>query len=199
MDPISIALSVAGLGMSIFGGFGSASATKEAAQYSQQEAAVSQDEARQQQGINDLKQQQMELEARRTQIENIRNAQRAAAVGLNNATNQGAQFGSGIQGAEGGIFSNALFNMQGVNQAVEIGRGINTFNKNISADRITMAGLEGKIASAKGAAADDAAWASLGGALMKAAPVAGQIGKGFSPNFNFLFGGGSPSGYGTGK
>lgn len=190
MDPISATLGVIGLGMQIFGGIG---ASKTAGQ----EAQVSQDEARQEQGINDTKQAAMELNGQRTQLENIRNNQRARAMAENSAVNQGAQFGSGLQGGLAQINDQSMFNMQGVNDALQTGRTINQFNKNISSDKQQMAVLGGTMATDQGIS-------SLGGAIMKAGPMVGQMGTsafGQIKSSNFgqsLFGGGSPSGYGIG-
>ena len=151
--------------MSIFGGMSQSKTAGE-------ESKVAQDEAKQEQSINNLKQQQMEIEGRRSQIENIRNVQRARAMGLEAATTQGAQYGSGLQGGLASVTNQGLFNMQGVEQGLAIGRGINTYNQNISQDKIQMASLKGQEAT-------NAAWSSLGGALIKAGPVIGSFAKGF--------------------
>lgn len=181
MDPISLAIGAVGLGMQIFGGISSS-------QNAHQQAAVSQDVARQEQGINDAKQQAMELQGRRAQMENVRNVQRARAQAVQNATTQGAQFGSGLQGGLAQVTDQGLFNMQGVNDALQTGRQINTYNTAISGDKQQLASLGAD-------AATDAGISSLGGALLKSGPMIGQMTKGFG-NMS-LFGGGSPSGYGA--
>ena len=184
MDPISLAMGAVGLGMQIFGGIGQSQDAHEAAK-------ISQDVARQEQGINDAKQKQMELEGRRSQMENIRNNQRARAMAENAAVNQGAQFGSGLQGGLAQIQDQSLFNMSGVNSALSIGREINSFNQNISADKQQLAQVQASSATNQGIA-------TLGGAVMKAGPIIGQVSQGFG-GFNIgntFMGGGSPSGYG---
>lgn len=163
MDPISLAVGAVGLGMQIFGGLSSASNAS-------QQAKVSQDIASQEQGINDAKQQAMEIQGRRTQLENVRNNQRARAQAVQSATSQGAQFGSGLSGGLAQIQDQSLFNMQGVNDALQTGRQINTFNQGISSDKEQLAALGGQ-------AATDQGWSSLGGALMKSGPVIGQLGQ----------------------
>lgn len=186
MDPISLAIGAVGLGMQIFGGMGQS-------ENAHQSAAVSQDIARQEQSINDAKQKQMELEGRRTQMENIRNNQRARAMAENAAVNQGAQFGSGLQGGLAQVNDQSMFNMNGVNSALSIGREINSYNQNISGDKQQLAGIQADSATNQGIA-------SLGGALLKAGPIVGQMSQGFG-KMNFgsgLMGGGSPSGYGRG-
>lgn len=73
MDPVSLGIAAVGLGLQIYGGFRQSENAKEV-------AAVSQDMAKQEQSINDAKVRQMELEGRRTQLQNIRNAQRALSL-----------------------------------------------------------------------------------------------------------------------
>lgn len=179
MDPISIALGVVGLGMSVFGGIGQVGAAHKQADISQKESQVSLDEAKQEQGINGLKQQQMEMDARRQQLEIIRQHQRIQALGLTRATNQNAQFGSGLQGGQAQATDQSLTNLQGVNGALEIGRGINQFNQNISSDKYKMFGLQSQSAALGGDAATAQGISSLGGAVMKAGPIIGQFSRGF--------------------
>ena len=187
MDPLSLALGAVGLGMQIFGGMSAANNAK-------QQAAVAQDEAAQEQGINNAKQQAMELNGRRSQLENLRNNQRARAQGIEASVNQGAQFGSGIQGGLAATDDNSMFNMVGVNSALQTGRQINAFNSNISTDKMKMAALGGT-------AATDQGIASLGGSLLKSAPTLGAIGQSGWNGLKSMnlgqgqFGGGSPSGY----
>lgn len=177
MDPISATLAVVGLGMQIFGGISQANASHQAAE-------ISQDQARHEQSINDIKQQQMELEGRRTQMENIRNNQRARANAEAAATNQGANKGSGLQGGLAQINDQSLFNMSGVNSALQFGRDINTQNQAISQDKIRLAGVQSSAATASGIA-------SMGGAVMKAGPIVGSLSKGFGSSSG---GGGNYSG-----
>lgn len=184
---IGAAIGAVGLGMSIFGGLSGASDSAKYSglevQNSLQQSQVSQDEAQQEQQINNLKQQQMYLDAGRQNTQTIRTAQQKAALGLNNATNQGAQFGSGVQGGKAGIMDQALFNMQGVNDALSIGAGINNYNQNITNDKYKMFGLQAQEAGIKGqatsATAMDAGFTSLGGAVMKSGPIIGQFSQGF--------------------
>lgn len=187
MDPISLAISAVGLGMQVFGGMGQAHNAKET-------ASISQDVAKQEQGINDAKQRQMELEGRRMQMENIRNNQRARAMAENAAVNQGAQFGSGLQGGLGQINDQSLFNMSGVNSALQTGRELNSFNQNISQDKMRLASVQGQSAT-------NAGIASLGGSILKAGPIIGQLSQGFGGNNlgSSFMGGGTPSGYGRSK
>lgn len=174
--------------MQIFGGMSASEDSKKAAE-------ISKDVAKQEQGINDSKQRAMELSGRRQSMEIVRNAQRAMALAENNAVNQGAQFGSGIQGGLAQISGQSTTNLFGVSSALATGREIAGFNQKISGDKMQMADVQSDIAQ-------DQAWSSLGGSIMKAGPVIGAFGKGFDfKGMNFggsLFGGGSPSGYGIG-
>ena len=165
MDPISLAIGAVGLGMQIFGGIGQADNAKQAAK-------ISQDEARQEQGINDQKQKAMELNGRRQQMEISRNAQRQRALATNSAVNQGAQFGSGLQGGLAEIDDQSGLNNLGVGYALQTGRAINEYNSKISADKIAMADVQSS-------SAQNAGIASLGGALIKSGPIIGNLSKGF--------------------
>jgi hypothetical protein len=184
MEPFSLALMGVGLGMQVFGGL-------ESAKNAKQQAAVSQDIARKEQGINDVKQRQMELEGRRMQMENIRNSQRARAMAESAAVNQGAQFGSGLQGGLAQIQDQTLYNMFGVNQALVAGREINQFNQGISGDKQKLAALGGEQAT-------NQAISSLGGSLMKAGPIVGQFSQGFGNFFNTGNYSGTPGAKNTG-
>lgn len=187
MDPISLTIGAIGLGMQIFGSMSAADHASENAKAlnanAQQIAGISTDMTAQEQNINKVKQRQMEMEGRRTQMENIRNNQRARAMAENSATNQGANFGSGLQGGLAQINDQSMFNMSGVNSALSNGRDIAGFNSAISADKIQMAqanaGRETIQNNAQSTAASDQAFVSLGGAMMKAGPVIGQVSKGF--------------------
>lgn len=174
---VGAAVSAVGLGMSIFGGLEQSHIAKE-------QANVSADIATQEQGINAQKQQAMELAGRRQQLEIIRNNQRARALAENNATNQGAQFGSGLQGGLAQVTDQSTFNLVGVNSALETGRSIAGFNNTISKDKIRLAQLGGDASSAAG-------FASLGGSLLKAGPFVGALSGGFGGKSS---GGGNYSG-----
>jgi|SRR5882762_1729372 len=184
MDPITIGLGIAGLGMQLFGGLSAASNAKAQAEQSQ---AISADE----QQVNEQKQQQMQLEASRAQMENFRNAQKARAQGLASATSQGAEFGSGLQGGQAEATDQGLLNSKNISQNLQIGQNIFGIDADISRHKEQLASLGGE-------AATDQGIASLGGALIKAGPIIGGFGKNIGAMGGSLMGGGSPSGYGTG-
>ena len=197
MEPISIGFMAVGLGMSLFGKSEQSDTAKQQAQVAQQQSVLSGDEAKQEQGINDQKQQAMELDASRRQLENFRNVQRVRAQGMAAAVNQGAQMGSGLQGGQAAAQDQGNVNALGINQNLQIGRAIGQFNNNISQDRIKNAALGGQMADLQGQYAQEGALTSLGGSLMSLGPTIGNIGGaagGIFSKASGLFSGGSLSG-----
>lgn len=93
----------------------------------------------------------METAARRDQLEIFRQQQRARATGLVAATAQGAQGGSGLQGAYGQISGQTGVNLLGVLQNLEIGRNIFGLNEGISNKRIEHSDLETSLAQQQAA------------------------------------------------
>lgn len=174
MDPISLAMSGIGLGMQVFGTLGGISSAGKA-------AGISKDIAQKEMQINAMKQQQMELEGRRTQVQNIRNQQRAIAMGLNAAVNQGAQMGSGLAGGYAQSVNSGLWNNLGVDQALGIGRGIASLNNSISQDKMQLSDVQSEQATYQGLT-------SLGGSILKAGPTTGNLFAGFSKPSNPYYG-----------
>src|SRR6266702_4202127 len=175
MDPISIGLGLAGLGLSLFGGAEQASVSKQQAQISAQVASVSGQIAGDEQQVQAQKQQQMELEANRAKLQNFRNVQQAQARSVAGATAGGAQFGSGLQGGLAGASDEGGVNALGINQNLEIGRNIFGIDTDISQKRIQIAGLQSQSALLGGEAATAQGYQSLGGALIKAGPIIGAF------------------------
>lgn len=187
MDPITLGISAVGLGLSLWGQSKASEDAAQVAQLERQKFGVEQQ-------VNAQRQQQMELSARRQQLEIFRNTQRARAMGLNAAVNQGAQYGSGLAGGQASTTSQGLFNSQGVNQNLQIGRNIFGLNDKISS-------LNMQESTVKGKQAEDQGWASLGGSILSNAGTIGNLGKFGATSFgnlnlgNMFMGGGSPSGY----
>lgn len=175
MDPISIGLGVVGLGLKLFGGSEASDAAKHQAQISQQIAGDEQQ-------INAQKSQAMELSAKRQQLENVRNVQRARSMALTSATSQGAQFGTGLPGGEAQAEDQGMFNALGINQNLMIGRNISGINDNIS-------GLKGQMAGAQSSAASAQGLQSLGGALISSGPTIGALSKNAGSMFSTGFAG----------
>lgn len=168
MDPFtafSSAVQVVGLGMSLFGGASAASDASKAASIQSNIAGL-------EGGLEDQRHTAMELSAHRQQLEILRNNQRARSTATANATNQGAQFGSGLQGGLAQVQDQSLFNLSGVNQNLQIGDAMFGINKQITEQKQQLAMVQGQSAT-------DQSIASLGGALVKTGPVIGQIASGF--------------------
>jgi hypothetical protein len=152
-------------------------ASKKASEAQQQEIAL-------QRKVEEERRKQMELEARRKQLEIIRQQQRARSMALATTTAQGASFGSGLPGAYGQIAGVSGFNMQGVNQNLEIGRNIFGFNSQISDARMAYADAQGMQATGMGIS-------SLGNMMFK---NIGTIGSMMGPGTSSS--GVSPTSYG---
>lgn len=192
MEPISIALGLAGLGMQIFGGLGAADVAKQQAQISAQSAQISGQVAGDEMQINAQKQQQVQLEAGREKLQNIRNVQQARARGLATATTGGAQFSSGLAGAQASAESQGGVNELGINQNLSIANNVFGINQDIGNKRIRMAQLGSQSALLGGQAATDQGIASLGGALIKSGPIIGSFAKNIGGSGSGMFFNNSP-------
>src|SRR5258708_35469573 len=96
------ASAVFGLGMSLFG-------TEKSSSAASHEAQITGNIANLQIQENAVRQQAMEMSGRREKIEIARNTQIASARALAGATNQGAQFGSGIAGGQAQVQGEGSF------------------------------------------------------------------------------------------
>lgn len=173
MDPISLAVGAIGLGVSAFGMFGASSASKKASDI--QNSILAEQTAE-----NQVRQQYVNMQAQRSQIQNVRNTQRAQAQGLTASVSQGAQFGSGAAGGQAQASAAGAWNAEGISQSL------------ISANRIF--GIDYQIDQLKGQlGAEDATMQSykgmqsLGGSLLGSAQSIGRLAGG-------LGGGGAPQG-----
>ena|SRR5258706_4094899 len=161
---IGAAIGAVGLGLSIFGGASQASAAKQAAQI---QGNITGLEGQ----VNDQRQNAMQLDARRKSLEQFRLMQRTQAAATAAATTQGAQFGSGLQGGLGQIAGQGLFNIAGINQNEEIGTNIFGLNRQVSAEKMMLSGVQTKMATAQGLS-------SLGGSVMQAASPISRLSQG---------------------
>lgn len=186
---IGAAIGLVGLGGSLFGGVGQAGASKQMAGLEQQKAALSMNTAGLEEQQDAVRQQAMELSNRRSQLENVRNTQRARAMAVQAGVSQGAQYGSGVAGGVASTEAQGTYGAVGLNQSLQQGESMFALNKSIDQNKIAMAGLGGQEASVQGSAATSAGIASLGGSLMKAAPMLGNMSQ--SINFTGMFGGSS--------
>ena len=164
-------IGAAGLGLSAFGTISSIMSAKTEANLSKQEADISGQNAALEQKVHDQKQQAMVLSAKRSDIENYRKTQQAKSLGLTTAANQGAQFGSGEAGAQGAATAQGAFNALGISQNLEIGKNIFSYDDQISQNKIKMADLQSQAADAKSSGATASGLSSLGGSLLKSAPM----------------------------
>lgn len=139
-NPLAIASGVIGIGMSIFGGSGQAEAAKQAAAAKQRIAGLEMQQ-------DAVRRQAMELSANRQQMEVLRNAQRARSLALNNATSQGAQFGSGLQGGYGQISGAAGWNNLGITQNLNLGEQMFDLNSQINQQKQNIASSESSSAT----------------------------------------------------
>lgn len=161
---IGAGLGLAGLGIDLLGSQQASKAAAASAQSSMQIAGLEEQQ-------NQQRQLAMQISARRQQTETIRNAQRQRALSQTTAANQGASMGSGAAGAYAGIQGMAAYNLQGTNQNLQIGNTLFGLDAQISTQRIAMAQDQSSQASASGLS-------SLGGALMKSAPMLASLALG---------------------
>lgn len=161
VDPISAGIGGIGLGLSIISSYEKAQYAKQAAEEQQQISGL-------EQGINDQKRVQMELSASRQQMEIFRNAQRLRAQSTQAAVNQGAQYGSGLQGGLAGVTAGANWNAQGVSQNLQIGENIFGLTGQISQHKQSLARIQGEAATWGGIG-------ELGGTLSKGSGTISDI------------------------
>lgn len=198
MDPFTLlmgATSLAGLGMKIFGGDkqGSdssayASQSNAAMQaYGAKATGLNNQIADQEQSANDVRQQAMEVSARRQSLEIMRNSQRMGALALSNAVNSGSQFGSGLAGGEAQVQDQSAFNLQGVNQNLMAGRQmfgidntISGLKRNVANNQLTYQMQKGSLdAQYQTQSANNQGMQAFGGGLMQAASPMGAMAKNF--------------------
>lgn len=191
MDPLTLGIGAVGLGLKIWGGMGAASAQKDS-------YAAQQEIARSEENIEGQKQQAFTLQTNRAQMENFRNVQRARMAGLNASVAQGASKGSGVQGGMAQATDQGGVNSLGLSQNLMTSQNIFASNISIDQDKIRIAGDQST-------AATDQGWANLGGSIMGSAGTMANIGGAASSGIKSMnlgqgmFGGGSPSGYGSGN
>lgn len=183
MDPLTLSIAAIGVGMSLFGGVSGAGNAKDAAGLQAQEATAAQGIQSNISGlegsVNSQRQQQMALSSQRQQLENFRNTQRIRAQGLNAAVGQGAQFGTGLQGAQAQATDQGLFNSQGINQNLEIGNNLFSLDNQISQQKLALSGLQSstnvQLSGIQSNMATDQGIANVGSALTKSAGTASNI------------------------
>lgn len=173
MDPLSLALGGIGLGMSLFGGFNQASNTR---RYAQQSSALASNIAEEEKQSNLLKYEKQALEGRRSQLESIRNSQRARANAEAAAVNQGASQGSGLQGGYGQISGQLNNNLQNVNFGQYYSQQNFAQANQMSDLKMQQAQLQAQYQSDT---ATNQGIQQLGGAIMSIGPKIGPMFQGF--------------------
>lgn len=161
LDPVSASLGVIGIGMQAYGNY-------EASQDAKKIASISSANAGLEGNINTVKQNQMNFEARRQQLEVFRNTQRARAQGMQAAVSQGAQYGSGLSGGQADTLNQGLFAAKGIQENQAFGNQIFGYNAQISSNNQ-------QIATLKGDQATDQGWSSLGQSLLSSSGTVGNI------------------------
>lgn len=156
---------VGGLGMTAYGTIKQTQAAKE-------QARLQKDMTAQELRMEADRKKMMELDARRKQLEALRQGQRARALALTAATNQGAGFGTGLLGGYGQIAGQTGANLLGISQGLELGRNMFDINAQMNQTKIAMAG-------AAGAGATGMGLMTMGGNLMRAAPYMNNLFMGF--------------------
>lgn len=126
---------IAGVGLSLFG---AAEKYKGAQQSNQAQQQITQLQMQQ----DAVRKQAMETSARRQSLEVLRTQQRMNAMATNNASSQGALFGSGIQGGYGQISGQSNTNAMGIQSGLESGRAMFGLNAQISQQKIAMSGAQ---------------------------------------------------------
>lgn len=179
---VSAVIAGAGAAASAYGTVQTMNASKE--------ARAAQERAAQEEKLqNQLRRKAMELDARRRNIEQVRQNQRARAMALATTTAQGASGGSALGGAYGQASGMTASNILGTNQSLELGRA-----NFASDDRLSDARLA--YSNAQGAASAGAAWSSIGGTAMNVSGTFGNIFGGVTSPFGSQtagYYGGSPS------
>jgi hypothetical protein len=134
---------VLSLGGSIYGAI---AGSEQANKINQDYTAIAQTNAQE----NALRRTQMEIQSRRQETQNIRQTQLARSMALSNATSQGAQFGSGLQGGLASISGQSNVNTQSINQNLQAGETMfdlqdlqSAQQKWLSADQAGTQGIQG--------------------------------------------------------
>jgi len=172
---IGAGIAAVGLGMSLFGGFNQASASKE---YAERSYAVQSQISANENLVNNQREIAMQLNARRNSLEQFRNTQRMAARATAAATTQGAQFGSGLAGGLGQVTAQGVYNVAGLNQNLEIGENIFGLDRTISGEKLQLAKLQSDYGVTS---ATNQGFSSLGSSLMSLSGPASRLVQGGNP------------------
>lgn len=200
MDPITLAISAAGIGMSLFGAAGAMDKTLQESALSGQETQISQGITGLQIQENQQRQLAMQISARRQQTETIRKTQMARAQGLAAGVSQtGGTSSSGIAGGQAQAQGEGEFNLLGTNQNLQIGNQLFGIQNQISQGQIAMSGIQGQMNNLQGQASIFSGVGAIGGSLANSAgPLGNILGNWFGnkEDTSAVLPGGSPLGQG---
>jgi hypothetical protein len=154
----------------------------QANQLNSQIFGVQSQEADTEKAVNAQRQQQMVLTNRRQQLENIRNTQRARAQGLNVATNQGAQFGSGLQGGQAAAQDQGGVNSTALDQNLRIGQNLFSLDDTLNSQKLQVTGLQSQLGALtsnyQATQATNSAITGFGNSISKSSSLFGNLFKG---------------------
>lgn len=125
--------------------------------------------------MNNVRLQQMSMNQQRQQMQNLRNLQRTRASGLSTAVSSGAQFGSGIKGAQGAASAEAGTNTLATSQNFQVGKDIYGLMNQQSMYEMQIAGLQGKAATQQGIMSMFGGASSVGSGMMGGAMSFGKL------------------------
>jgi len=157
-------LGTMGLG-AIVGGIGAYGQSQAAQGISQSSQNIAQLQMQQ----NKVQWNQAQLTSRRNSMQELRNAQQARSYAQSSATNQGAQFGSGLQGGYGQIAGQAGTNLLGINQNLKLGEQAYNINQGISTQEMNIAKYQGQASMWAGLGSIGGGLSGLGGSLTNSA------------------------------
>jgi hypothetical protein len=164
-----IAGAALGIGLEIFGGKKSYDAAKD-----YNAAQVQQIQLEQQQ--ESVRFQAAAIKKNRDDLENLRNTQKAAALGLAAGVNQGAQFGSGVAGGQAEVQDEGTFNALGLSQNWQFTSQNYNLTAQLNQAKIAQANAGLKMQQGN-------AFSSAGKDVLSALPAIGKLSSGWgSPN-----------------
>lgn len=166
-----------GLGMSAFGAVGAASSA-------QQISGIQQKKFADQEQQDVIRQNAMNINTRRNQMEVLRNNQRSRSLALNNATSQGAQFGSGLQGGYGGIQGQSGNNLLNMDQNYQLNTNMFAVQGDINKQDIALSQAQSSQATSN----------AIGGFGKSVLGLMGPVGNLFGSGPSNSSGGGSSGG-----
>lgn len=185
MDPISIGLSLASAGLSIYGQSKQAQGAAQQTAAAKASAAASGDIAQQEINQDQVRRQSMELSNHKSSLLDIRAAQaaRSRALVSGSANNAGAG-GSALGGAYGGISGQLNTGLLTNSNNLEMGRRMFDLNDAINRDRMKQAQASSDMATGQGTSA-------LGKSISGVAGTVGSLAGAAGGSFKSLFGGAS--------